>query len=407
MGRFAGMKPAFMEYLVLVRFGPRRATHRKQKSGGKMAHRARTKVAIAEEQGQFASARFALRLILLAFPLFVLSWAQVFAQPMQLSPRSLDGAPLADQEVVQPAMPVAQPKMHSAPVDVPIAVISAEPAMTQAAHHMPAQPPVAPAAIAPRERYNVVVLGDSLGDGLWAGLYHVLRKDKRFNVIKKSRVATGFSRHDYFDWNAAVRDIAGETRIDIAVVVMGTNDRQPIMQDGVRHALFDAGWRDIYERRVNDFTATLKGTGAAIYWIELPVMRSPRFGGDMERFNEIFEARARANAVAYVSMDGVATGADGGYTAYGPDRSGSTKLLRADDGIHFTMAGYELLGERVANALLADIEGGGAPVALVSTEPVMLRESASDAELEKASAYDMADRRPGRSDDWLWLGATN
>lgn len=372
-----------------------------------MAQRARTKAAIAEGQGQ--PLRFALRLFLLAFPLIVLAWTQASAQPMQLSPRSLESTPLAEPELAQPVMPMAQPlspQTQPTPAEVPVAVISTEPAMTQAALHMPSQP-VVPAAIAPRERYNVVVLGDSLGDGLWAGLYHVLRKDKRFNVIKKSRVATGFSRHDYFDWNAAVRDIAGETRIDIAVVVMGTNDRQPIMQDGVRHALFDAGWRDIYERRVNDFTATLKATGAAIYWIELPVMRSPRFGGDMERFNEIFEARARANAVAYVSMDGVATGADGGYTAYGPDRFGSTKLLRADDGIHFTMAGYELLGERVANALLADIEGGGAPVALVSTEPVMLREAASDAELEKASAYDMADRRPGRSDDWLWLGATN
>lgn len=367
-----------------------------------MAHRARTKAAVAEEQGQSASARFALRLILLAFPLFVLAWSQAFAQPMQLSPRSLESVPPADQEAAQPVMQMTQPlspQTQPAPAEVPVAAIAAELRMPEEA--------LAPAAIAPRERYNVVVLGDSLGDGLWAGIYHVLRKDKRFNVIKKSRVATGFSRHDYFDWNAAVRDIAGETRIDIAVVVMGTNDRQPIMLDGVRHALFDAGWREIYERRVDDFTATLKGTGAAIYWVQLPVMRSPRFGGDMERFNEIFEARASANSVAYVSMDGVATGADGGYTAYGPDRFGSTKLLRADDGIHFTMAGYELLGERVVNALLADIGSDDAPVALVSAEPVLLREAASDAELEKASAYDMADRRPGRSDDWLWLGATN
>jgi hypothetical protein len=372
-----------------------------------MAQRARTEAAMADgHPGQ--PLRLALRLFLLAFPLFVLSWTQAFAQPMQLSPSSLDSAPLAEPELAQPVMPMAQPlspQAQPAPAEVPVAVISAEPAMT-AALHIPSEPAV-PSAIAPRERYNVVVLGDSLGDGLWAGLYHVLRKDKRFNVIKKSRVATGFSRHDYFDWNAAVRDIAGETRIDIAVVVMGTNDRQPIVQDGARHALFDAGWRDIYERRVDDFTATLKGTGAAIYWVELPVMRSPRFGGDMERFNEIFEARASANSVAYVQMDGVATGADGGYTAYGPDRFGSTKLLRADDGIHFTMAGYELLGERVANALLADIEGREAPVALVSAEPVMLRDAATEAEPEKAASYDMADRRPGRSDDWLWLGATN
>ncbi len=159
-----------------------------------------------------------------------------------------------------------------------------------------------------RERYNVVVLGDSLGDGTWAGLYHVLRKDKRFNVIKKSKVATGFSRHDYYDWNQAVREIAAETRIDIAIVVMGTNDRQAIVENGKRHALFDDNWRAVYKQRVDDFTTTLKNTGAQIYWLELPVMRSPRFGGDMEQFNEIFEERARLNNITFVQTDGLATG---------------------------------------------------------------------------------------------------
>jgi hypothetical protein len=160
---------------------------------------------------------------------------------------------------------------------------------------------------------------------------------------------------------------------------------------------------------VDDFTATLKASGARIYWMELPVMRSPRFGADMEQFNEIFEDRAAANGVTFVKTEGLATGADGGYTAYGEDRFGRTRLLRAEDGIHFTMAGYELLGDRIAGAILGDLDGA----ALANAEPPPDRpvtlSVADDAasELEKAERYDMADRRPGRSDDWLWLGATN
>tara|TARA_R110002110_G_scaffold168566_7_gene370105 strand:+ start:1731 stop:2762 length:1032 start_codon:yes stop_codon:yes gene_type:complete len=276
----------------------------------------------------------------------------------------------------------------------------------------------APAATAtfpaPKPKHsNVVVLGDSLGDGVWAGLYHVLRTDKRFKIIKKSRVSTGFSRHDYYDWNAAVRDIASEMRIDIAVVVMGTNDRQAIVENGKRHALFDSDWRVIYKQRVDDFTATLKSTGARIYWVELPVMRSARFGADMENFNEIFEERARANGVAFVRTDRLATGADGGYTAYGEDRFGRTRLLRADDGIHFTMAGYELIGDKVSDAILRDA-GDGVAATRVASAPaaretaIVLRRDKAPADVAKTvPGYDMADRRPGRSDDWLWLGATN
>ena len=78
--------------------------------------------------------------------------------------------------------------------------------------------------------------------------------------------------------------------------------------------------------------------------------------------------------------------------------------MRAEDGIHFTMPGYELLGERIANAVLADIEGGqiSAAAPVLITQPQTPEEAAG-----KAAGYDMADRRPGRSDDWLWLGATN
>lgn len=336
--------------------------------GGNMAGRAIARSEAAERKRVALILGFFVPLVVFIFAV------SASAQPMQLAPRALESAAL-----VEDAPAGAVPQAQAAPAAMPAPAVK-------------------------RERYNVVVLGDSLGDGTWAGLYHVLRQDKRFNVIKKSRVATGFSRQDYFDWNAEVRSIADEMRIDIAVVVMGTNDRQPIVEEGRRHALFDSGWRDIYERRVDDFTATLKATGAQIYWLELPVMKSPRFGADMAQFNGIFEARARANGVAFVDTQGVATGADGGYTAYGPDRSGRTRLLRAEDGIHFTMPGYELLGERIANAILADMDGGriaaAAPALYVAPE-------APEEEAGKAAGYDMADRRPGRSDDWLWLGATN
>ncbi|HAC60152.1 DUF459 domain-containing protein [Parvibaculum sp.] len=340
------------------------------------------------------------RRIALAFgfvlPLVLLWWAVAQAEPMRLTPPSVESAaltrnlPQEEERRVEPAPTMSAASAAEEPV----------PARVEAA-----QP------ITQKKRYNVVVLGDSLGDGTWAGLYHVLQKDKRFNVVKKSRVATGFSRHDYYDWNAAAREIASETAIDIAVVVMGTNDRQPIVQDGKRHALFDAEWRNIYRQRVDDFTATLKSSGARIYWMELPVMRSPRFGADMEQFNEIFEDRAAANGITFVKTEGLATGADGGYTAYGEDRFGRTRLLRAEDGIHFTMAGYELLGKRIADAILADIASGAAIAEIkkpVEEMPVVLRSAgAVEDAANEAGQYDMADRRPGRSDDWLWLGATN
>ena len=255
--------------------------------------------------------------------------------------------------------------------------------------------------------YNLVVLGDSLGDGLWAGLYHVLRKDKQFKVIKKSKVATGLVRHDYYNWNKVVQEVAADTPIDIAVVVMGTNDRQAMVVDGKRYARFSPEWEKLYAERVEEFIDTLKATGAQIYWMELPVMRSPNFDADMQKFNRIFKEETRKEGIQFVHTRDLGTDESGAYEAYGPDRFGHKRLLRAEDGVHFSMAGYELLGKRMADRVKQGLkEGAPVPVAMAKARPE-LEAQPEEPEQLAANAQPVPVLRPGRSDDWRWLGRTN
>jgi hypothetical protein len=291
-------------------------------------------------------------------------------------------------------------------------VVPAMPGVTPVAAGPTTVEPVREKPVVAKQRFNVVVFGDSLGDGVWAGLYHALRKDKRFNVIRKSKVATGFVRRDYYDWNEAVREATAETTVDIAVVVMGTNDRQIIVEDGARYALFSPKWREIYTQRVDDFTATLKATGARIYWVGLPVMRGATFEGDMRTFSEIFRERAAENGVTFLPTHDLLADADGNYSAYGADADGRKRLLRAEDGIHFTMQGYEMLVTPIVQAIRHDVDGG---VIVADASALAVSAAATGAQTAKvpsaseiglkAQIYDVAESRPGRSDDWRWTGA--
>ncbi len=354
-------------------------------------------------------------LTLLASAAFAFALASpVSAAPVQLLPPPIVKAQ-ADAQAKAQADAEARAKVQAAtdamtppaPVDV-----VAEPLPV----NVPAAvAPVLKKSVAEKTRYNVVVFGDSLGDGVWAGLYHALRKDKRFNVIRKSKVATGFVRRDYYDWNEAVRETAGDTTIDIAVVIMGTNDRQTIVEDGARYALFTDKWREIYGARVDDFTATLKSTGARIYWVGLPVMRSPTFEGDMKTFTKIFKAHAADNDVTFLTTHDLLADEDGKYAAYGTDSAGRKKLLRAEDGIHFTMQGYEKLVSPVARAIMRDVDSG---VIVANASAIAVSGAAAEASHEaganpaeamglKAQIYDVAEGRPGRSDDWRWTGGAH
>lgn len=338
--------------------------------------------------------RFALASAKAAFVLSLMS-GPLMAAPLPLIPSQFGTPALAQVEASLKTTTPSETPPRDAGGEEPLAVASP--------------------ALAAKTSYNVVVLGDSLGDGIWAGLYHALRKDKRFHVIRKSKVATGLVRHDYYNWNDVVTEVAVETKIDIAVVIMGTNDRQPIIKDDVRYALFDPEWRKIYNARIDAFTDVLKATGARIYWVGLPVMRSPRFEGDMETFSGLFKARAAANGVVYVPTRDLMTDEDGNYVAYGLDKAGRKRLLRAEDGIHFTMAGYGQLVDPIAqlikrdvdrNIVTVDASAGAVSVAVAEANDTDHPHAAESIGL-KAQIYDVAESHPGRSDDWQWTDAAH
>lgn len=217
---------------------------------------------------------------------------------------------------------------------------------------------------------NVHVFGDSLGDGIWAGLYRKLPKADGYKVTKHSRVSTGLVRKDFYNWSKAVRQIVAKHRVDVAVVMIGTNDRQTIVEGG-RHALRSPGWEAIYKARIDDMTQVLKDEGAEVFWVELPAMRSPRFGRDMKYFNTLFEDRAAANGITYVPTWQRTLGSNGKYSAYGLDDKGRKRLMRTNDGIHFTMRGYVKMAGFVTTAMeeAARMEEVG-PIVELPVEPV-------------------------------------
>jgi hypothetical protein len=71
----------------------------------------------------------------------------------------------------------------------------------------------------------------------------------------------------------------------------------------------------------------------------------------MEYINKIYEAEAAPFGAQFLPLWSTVVDEQGGYTAYGKDRDGVTERLRADDGIHFTAAGYELIAQKIIGTL--------------------------------------------------------
>ncbi len=243
----------------------------------------------------------------------------------------------------------------------------------QANASAPATPPPAPAAVAavaappaapvltPLEQrlaqgpLRIGVFGDSMADGLYAGLYRDLRDEPRVTVTKFSEVSTGLSRYDYVDIQSKTRRQIDATPVDVAVVLFGTNDAQGISLDGAIHEFGTDGWKAAYARRIDDLVGLLRSRDVAVYWVGLPRMKSERFDGRMRLINEVVEARMRALGVPYLETVSLTSDTDGGYEAYLPNASGRKVLMRANDGIHMSMAGYLRISAPVAERLKRDV----------------------------------------------------
>jgi hypothetical protein len=205
------------------------------------------------------------------------------------------------------------------------------------------------------DRYRILVIGDSLGDGLWQGLYRAFQEDKNLEFINRSKASGGLIRSDSNSWDSQIAEILKNDRFQIAVMMFGANDDQAIKSGKDWLKVGTEEWRQAYGQRVEAIIKKLRAANIAVYWVGLPVMRSPDQSADAEMMNEVFREKAFINSAKYIDTWNGFTDESGRFSAYGPDMSGQVKRLRADDGVHFTERGSVKLAHFVEKEMRRDL----------------------------------------------------
>lgn len=198
---------------------------------------------------------------------------------------------------------------------------------------------------------TIVVFGDSQAQGLAGGLQRVLIDDPRYRVLNRTHPGAALVHADT-EWLVPVTNFVAKEKADIAVVMLGANDRLDMRDDSGAYLRFRTDtWRDTYARRADKVLAALTGAGLKVVWCGNPIARSTTYSEDMKYINDIYATEVARFGGEFLPLWNVIADDNGQYTAYGQDRSGVTERLRNDDGIHFTAAGYELIAERVISVL--------------------------------------------------------
>ena len=207
-------------------------------------------------------------------------------------------------------------------------------------------------AIAAGKPVVIAVLGDSFGDGIWAALYREFLSNPEYSILQYSKVSTGLTMNGDMNLEKRVDEALSENNVDIFVVVIGANDNQGLMHEGKALAKLSEGWVLVYRQRIASYVKHIGKSGAQIYWVGLPRMRSTKYNSDIESINLLVESDMRRLRVPYLRTAPASVDSSGQYNQYYIDnKTGKRVLFRAKDGIHMSTAGYSYLIKPLVNRI--------------------------------------------------------
>jgi uncharacterized protein len=193
----------------------------------------------------------------------------------------------------------------------------------------------------------IMVVGDSLADGLASGFWRLDPRHLRYTVLNETRISSGLARHDEFDWKDVIGKLVQEHRPSAVVMFIGLNDARPSAMFG------SAAWEQAYRSRIAAILAIVESESIKTIWVGLPVMRDPELHRHAAYLNRLYQDEiAHAQHAQFVDLWGLTGGADSSYKRYIANRRGNLEQFREQDGIHFTPFGYEVLAERILQAVI-------------------------------------------------------
>lgn len=202
---------------------------------------------------------------------------------------------------------------------------------------------------------KVLVIGDSLSIPLGKQLEDYFSKIPGIFFKRLGKVSSGLARPDFFDWERTLDKLAATMQPNTVVIMIGTNDNQSLKRgDGATVHFGDKAWDAEYKRRMNRLfeLCVQNNPDVKIFWVGAPIMGRPDLTKDVERINNVVRSLcdAKPNCQFIDTWDALAD-EQGRFTNHIVDISGERIRVRANDGVHLSLTGANILAGRCLQTL--------------------------------------------------------
>jgi uncharacterized protein len=203
---------------------------------------------------------------------------------------------------------------------------------------------------------NIGVYGDSLSDGVWSGLYSIVKHHPDDKLYRHSKVGASLTTPGFDTW---IQDFAASLdreHITTVVVMYGANDERGIRDDKHKGYVFESkGWQRIYVSRIDAIYSELAKRKVTAVWVGLPVMRDKTTNAGAAFLNGLYATEAAKFGGRFLPLSDAFVDGNGQFAAYLPDPKGHLREVRINDGVHFTAYGYGLIADRVFSTITSPV----------------------------------------------------
>ncbi|MBK5289456.1 MAG: DUF459 domain-containing protein [Acidimicrobiia bacterium] len=193
-------------------------------------------------------------------------------------------------------------------------------------------------ALTPTDPLRLWIAGDSLAGSIGPSLGQLTADTGVVQPQYDSRVSSGLLNPNFVNWPKRAREQLDLLDPEVVVFVIGTNDAN----------VWSSNLADEYRIRTEAMMRELAGNGRELIWVGAPVAKSTSLEKGVIAVNLIAkDAARRLPGVTYVDAHKIFDDENGNYQQSFADHAGKRQVMRAGDGVHFSVAGADLIGQDV------------------------------------------------------------
>jgi len=192
---------------------------------------------------------------------------------------------------------------------------------------------------------RILLVGDSLMQGLAPHLITNLKRKYKVESMDLSKHSTGLTYPAFFDWPATVEDAFELEDYSVVIVFLGANDPWDMTIHGRYIRFGSEPWAAVYRERVARIINTAAAHRARLVWLGVPPLGREDLIGKAPTLNAIYaeEAAKMPLFARFVATDPTLTADGSSFTKFLELPERGSVMVRTDDGVHFTTQGHRLL----------------------------------------------------------------